>query len=69
MKQLIRVNNVKCEGCINNIIKKLSAIDGVAEIAVDLATGTVTFDADQSLIETVTSALSSIGYPVNDAQV
>ena len=65
----IEILNLKCGGCANSIKKGLEQIDGVGEVSVDLETSNVQVETtDETVLETVKSKLSSMGYPeVGDA--
>ncbi|MFT4833414.1 MAG: copper chaperone [Marinoscillum sp.] len=60
----INIANLSCNGCVNTITKKLSAIDGVENVTVSLETSVVTVNhagnVDRSLL---TEKLRSLGYP------
>ena len=59
----IAVENIKCGGCASTIINKLSNLDGVLEVDVDIEAGTVRIDGDSLRREEYAGLLSSIGYP------
>ena len=59
----IEVENVKCGGCANTIVKGLSAIQGVTSVAVDPATQLVRLDADDALRPAIVERLPAMGYP------
>lgn len=61
------VANIKCSGCVNTILEKLSAIEGVDHVNVDQDEKSVTvfFEADLKR-ELLTQRLAEIGYPVID---
>ena len=63
MKYEIDAENIKCEGCASTIRDALRRISGVQGVAVEIATGRVTVDADEGLRETITTALKASGYP------
>jgi len=68
MKCVISVENIKCSGCANNIRQKLTTIDGVELVEVDVEAGSVIIELDQalkqdSLLELVKAKLLSMGYP------
>ena len=63
MKYGIDVENIKCEGCASTIRDTLGRISGVHEVAVEVATGRVSVEADEGLREAITSALQASGYP------
>ncbi len=61
---IIEIQNLKCQGCANTIIKGLGALEGVTEIKVDLDKSKITFKAVNSQrIEIVKKKLSKLGYP------
>lgn len=64
MKTTLKIQNLKCSGCANTIITKLSDLKGVQDISVDNETNTVTFDYENevNLIETK-DVLTKLGYP------
>jgi len=60
----IIVQNLKCGGCVNTIIGKLSEISNVSNILVDKDLSTVSFNtqnSDDALV--VKEKLKSLGYP------
>jgi len=60
------VANVKCEGCVTNIINGMTPLSGVDGVEVNQPTGEVTISGvnlDQAII---TSKLNELGYPVNE---
>lgn len=59
----ITVENIKCGGCAGTITKKISAIDGVNSIEVEIENGIVKVDGAEGLQEIITSALLKLGYP------
>lgn len=64
MKYYLEVENIKCGGCANSITKKITAIDGVSEIEVEVEKGGVAFTCEETLFEKVKTTLHDIGYPV-----
>ena len=64
MKALLEIQNLKCNGCANTIITKLSDLKGIQDVKVDNETNTVTFDYENqgNLTETI-DLLSKLGYP------
>jgi copper chaperone len=63
MRQSLNVKNVMCDGCAGTIAKTLSAMDGIGEVAVDIPTGTVAFEAATDRRVEVAGKLAAIGYP------
>ncbi|MBB3124836.1 copper chaperone CopZ [Mesoflavibacter sabulilitoris] len=64
MKTSIIVQNLKCGGCANTISTKLSEIETISNILVDVEESKVTFNVSNSedAIE-VKQKLKSLGYP------
>lgn len=67
MKISLLVENIKCGGCANGIKQKLSTIDGVENVTVEVEAGQVDFDIATDEQELVTSevkqTLLAMGYP------
>ncbi|MBK9592776.1 MAG: heavy-metal-associated domain-containing protein [Crocinitomicaceae bacterium] len=61
------VANIKCSGCVNTIVEKLSALEGVDHVNVDQADKSVTvfFEGDLKR-EVLINRLQEIGYPAVD---
>ena len=60
----IIIANLSCDGCINTITKKLTAITGVEKVEVDLKTNIVSVNHNEMVSrEQLTQMLLSIGYP------
>lgn len=66
----VAVENIKCGGCASGIVTKLSALPGVSQVAVDVATGQVAMTLTVEAVETfellrqaVQAQLSAMGYP------
>jgi len=64
MKTIVHIQNLKCDGCINTITKKLNALDDVSEVMVEVADNSVTFEySEEHTLDVVKKALADIGYP------
>ncbi len=63
----ILVDNIKCAGCANSIIAKLTALAGVQSVQVDVASGLVRLDADESVLAEARQLLARLGYPEQGA--
>jgi copper chaperone len=64
MKTIVHIQNLKCDGCINTITKKLNALDDVSEVMVEVADNSVTFEySEEHTLDVVRKALADIGYP------
>lgn len=67
MEANIEIQNLKCGGCANTIINKVSTIEGIQKVTVEVETSSVAFQYDtEAQIELVKEKLSSIGYPTVD---
>jgi copper chaperone len=63
MQHIIEVENIKCGGCANTITSKLSKLDSVGNIQIDIEQGRITLEApDHSRDQRVSTLLAS-GYP------
>lgn len=64
MRSHIRVDNIKCHGCTTSIAKRLRQIATIADVVVDAASGTVSFQCDNDACRSaVLSTLKQMGYP------
>lgn len=64
MKTSVIIQNLKCAGCAKTITRKLSEMNALSDIDVDLETATVHFtceNTDDAIL--VKDKLKSIGYP------
>ena len=60
----IIIANLSCNGCVNTITKKLSILDGVNSVTVNLESNMVSVTHnDETSFEQLTKTLASIGYP------
>lgn len=59
----IQIENLKCGGCANTIVKGLSAMDGVTDVLVNNDTNQVSLTASEALRPAVLDKLRSMGYP------
>lgn len=68
MQSTIAIQNLKCGGCANTIKTKISALDGVDTVAVDVDQSTVTVTvAAEATVAQVKAKLATLGYPEADA--
>lgn len=66
MKQTtLYIQNLKCHGCANTIVKRLSELEAISEVEVDNENDTVSIktESDSALSEAI-EVLSKLGYPV-----
>ena len=59
----VHVENIKCGGCEKSIIKGLTSIEGLSNIAIDRDQQSIRMTADASLREALVSKLKSMGCP------
>ncbi|EBO5316980.1 mercury resistance system periplasmic binding protein MerP [Ralstonia insidiosa] len=61
----LAVQNMTCELCPITVKKSLEKVPGVSAVKVDFdkKTATVTYDADKTKPEALTSATTNAGYP------
>ncbi|AJR04424.1 heavy-metal-associated domain-containing protein [Siansivirga zeaxanthinifaciens] len=64
MKTSILVQNIKCGGCAKTILNKLSEMDSISEITINIEENKVSFNPNTELdILLVKETLKSLGYP------
>jgi copper chaperone CopZ len=63
-RELIIVENVKCNGCANTIKRSLGSLPGVQEVLVDIEQSTVEVVGIEKMDrETLVTKLLDMGYP------
>lgn len=63
--QNLTIENVKCHGCVNSIQNSLNKIQGIDQVIINPATGTLKIISNQEIdIEIVVRKLNKLGYPV-----
>jgi copper chaperone len=65
MKTTVKIQNLKCAGCMGTISKNLTAITDIEDLSIDLENSTVSYS--YKLVDTeaiVQKTLSKLGYPV-----
>ncbi len=62
-KQIFTVQNVKCGGCANTIEEGLKALDGVQDVAVEVASGQVSVTGEGLARAVLADKLADLGYP------
>lgn len=67
MQYEIKVENIKCGGCVNSISNKLAALEGVQSVDVDIENGIVRTEAIEGMRDTLTASLLKMGYPESGA--
>ena len=64
MNSTIVIQNLKCGGCANTITTKISALENINNVVVDVEASSVSFDTNsEEDITTVKDKLAAIGYP------
>ena len=67
MKTSISVQNLKCGGCAHTIISKLSTIENISDLQVDVEENLVSFNyLSETDAVTVKEKLKNLGYPSID---
>lgn len=65
MRTTVHIQNLKCGGCENTIIKRLSEVKNISEVKVAQDDETVSFDYHTKHdFEKAKHVLSAIGYPI-----
>jgi copper chaperone len=62
----IKVQNVKCNGCVANISTKLGEMNGIADVQVTIPDGMVSISGDNLDSVTIKEKLIALGYPPVD---
>ncbi|MFK5982415.1 MAG: heavy metal-associated domain-containing protein [Flavobacteriaceae bacterium] len=64
MNSTIVIQNLKCGGCANTITTKISALENVNNVVVDVEASSVSFDTNsEEDLTMVKNKLATIGYP------
>lgn len=65
-KDIIHVDGMSCEHCVNAITKAVSALPGVSGVDVNLSGGTVTadYDSTQITLEIIKAEIEEQGYDI-----
>jgi copper chaperone len=59
------VSGMTCGHCVSSVTEELTKVDGVSDVAIDLATGAVTITSDHPVDDaTVRAAVDEAGYQV-----
>ncbi|HFB99821.1 MAG TPA: heavy-metal-associated domain-containing protein [Phaeodactylibacter sp.] len=63
-KEIVIIDNLKCGGCVNTVTKKMSAVEGVLNVKVDLETSTVEIEKEDAITRAfLLEKLGKLGYP------
>ena len=65
-KKILKVGGMSCEHCVKAVNNAVSALAGLADVAVDLKGGTVSFSFDPALtpLAQIEAAIVEEGYEV-----
>jgi copper chaperone CopZ len=69
MKQIFKIENVKCGGCANTLKKKLFDKFGDIDVNLDAMPREITVEISDDSIDDLRSALISLGYPMSDEEL
>lgn len=59
----VKVDGMSCDHCVRRVTDEMLKVPGVSNVAVDLASGTVTFDAEGEVSrEALSSAVDEAGF-------
>ena len=65
MNTTLEIQNLKCSGCANTIITKLSGLKGLSEVVVNNEANSVTFNYEnEDTLLATKELLAKLGYPV-----
>ncbi|GAL68468.1 heavy-metal-associated domain-containing protein [Jejuia pallidilutea] len=65
MKTTLEIQNLKCGGCANTIINKLSTVSGIDTVSVNTEHNTVELSYEsEAHLEDAKKLLKTIGYPI-----
>ena len=66
--KIFKVLGMSCQHCVSSVTKGLTALNGVADVAVSLSDKTVTvaFDAKTITADTIANTIEDLGYDVTD---
>ena len=59
----VEVENIKCGGCENSIVKGITAVAQVSNLVIDRDKQLVSFSGEESIKQLVIDKLKSMGYP------
>lgn len=66
METSLLVQNLKCSGCKNAILKRISKLDGIKNIQLDISSSKLSFEyTSHNALEGLRSDLADMGYPIS----
>ena len=63
MELQFNIENLKCGGCANTIIKEIGSLEDVLDVTVSVDTAMVIINANSDVSVAVKEKLSQLGYP------
>lgn len=64
MKTTLQIQNLKCGGCGHTVTTKLSTLNNIINVTVDVENDTVSFEySDENDLEEAKKKLLTLGYP------
>lgn len=65
MKTTVQIQNLKCHGCASTIKNKLSGLDNINDVSIDVENDSVSFEYDtEDTFEIAKTELHKLGYPL-----
>ncbi|MBU0728198.1 MAG: cation transporter [Proteobacteria bacterium] len=62
----IKISGMSCGHCVASVTKAMNAIDGVADVRVNLEKGEATYNEEKPVaVETIKEAIKKTGFKVN----
>lgn len=58
------VEGMMCMHCVKSVTDALNSLDGVEDVAVDLAAKEVSFNADDSMRDEIVAVIEDLGFEV-----
>ena len=65
MKSTLIIQNLKCGGCANTISTKISSLENITDVEVDVEASSVSFTFQNAIeLQSVKEKLAHLGYPI-----
>ena len=65
MKTTVTIKNLKCDCCKNTLLTRLSKVEGISSVKIDLDKGSLNFNyKTHNAMEGLRSELRNMGYPI-----
>ncbi|NTW32495.1 MAG: heavy-metal-associated domain-containing protein [Bacteroidetes bacterium] len=63
--EIIKIQNMKCGGCENNVKNAINDLPGIIDVKTDISASTVTiiYNGDENLLPVFRQVLEEAGYP------